>query len=102
MSAGDASPIERQCRYCAQCMTLIRRTQRFGGLSDLCIFECPACDITVVEQCESTLHAGEIYRKRAKACQDLATQAHGDDRAFWLGLSDYWLRLAQVDDEQRR
>jgi hypothetical protein len=47
-------------------------------------------------------HAGEVYRKQAKACRELATQAQGDDRTLWLGLSDYWLKLAQLDDEQRQ
>jgi hypothetical protein len=102
MSADGTSLIRRRCRHCAQPMKLIRRTQRFGGLADLCTFECEVCDITLVEECEPTVrHAGEVYRKQAKACRELATQAQGDDRTFWLGLSDYWLNLAQVDDEQK-
>ena len=102
MSADDTSPIQRGCRHCAEPMKLIRRTQRFGGLADHCTFECAACDITLVEECKPTVrHAGELYRKQAKACRELATQAQGDDRTFWLGLSDYWLKLAQVDDEQK-
>jgi hypothetical protein len=32
----------------------------------------------------------------------LATQSRGDDRKFWLGLSDYWLKLAKIDDEHKR
>jgi hypothetical protein len=55
MAADNASLIKRQCHYCAQCMTLVRRTQRFHGLADLCTFECLACEITVVEECEPTL-----------------------------------------------
>ena len=83
-------------------MKLIRRTQRFGKLADLCTFECAACDFTLVEECKPTLrHTGEVYRKQAKACRELATRAQGDDRTFWLGLSDYWLKLAQVDDAQK-
>jgi hypothetical protein len=83
-------------------MKLIRRTQRFGRLPDLCTFECAACDITLIEECNPTVrHAHEVYKKQAKACSALATQAQGDDRVFWLGMSDYWLKLAQVDDEQK-
>jgi hypothetical protein len=101
VSTNDTSLTQRRCRHCAQPMTLIRRTQRFGGLTDLCTFECAACDFTLVEECKPTLrHTGEVYRKQAKACRELATQAQGDDRTFWLGLSDYWLKFAQVDDEQ--
>jgi hypothetical protein len=70
-------------------------------LSDICTFECAARDITVVEACKPQ-HLSEKYRKQAKACCELATQTRGDDRVFWLGLSDYWLKLAQIDDDQKR
>jgi hypothetical protein len=91
MSADDISIMLRRCRYCAQPMKLIRRTQRFGGLCDLCIFECAACDITLVEGYKPTVrHASDVYRRHATACRELATRARGDDRMFWLGLSDYW------------
>jgi hypothetical protein len=84
-------------------MKLIRRTQRFGKLADLCTFECAACDLTLVEECKPTLrHPGKVDRKQAKARRELATRAQGDDRTFWLGLCDYWLKLAQVDDAQKR
>ena len=103
MSADDRLVIRRQCRHCAQPMKLIRRTQRFGGLVDLCTFECAACDITLIEEFTPTVrHAGEVCRKQASACRELAAQTKDDDRTFWLGLSDYWLKLAQVDDEQKR
>jgi hypothetical protein len=103
MSADDTSLMLRQCRHCSQPMKLIRRTQRFGGLSDICIFECEACDVTLIEECKTTVRqAGEEYRNQAKACCELATQSRGDDRKFWLGLSDYWLKLAKIDDEHKR
>jgi hypothetical protein len=39
------------------------------------------------------------FRARAKECQQLAGMApKADDRAFWLRLSEEWLRLAQVID----
>jgi hypothetical protein len=102
MSADDTSLNPRWCRHCAQSMTLIRRTRRIGGLPDICTFECAACDITLIEECEPTVrHAGEVFRRQAKACRERATQAQGDDRTFWLNLSDYWLKLGQVDDEQK-
>jgi len=54
-------------------------------------------------RCKPTVrHASDVYRRQATACRELATQARGDDRTFWLGLSDYWLKLAEVDDEQKR
>jgi transcription elongation factor Elf1 len=103
MIAKDTALAQQRCPRCAQPMKLIRRTQRFGGLPDLCTFECQACGMSHTEECKPTIwHAADIYRKQAKACRELATQARGDDRTFWLGLSDCWLKLAQVDDEQKR
>jgi hypothetical protein len=103
MSADDASVMLRQCRHCSQPMKLIRRTQRFGGLPDICIFECEACDVTLIEERKTTVRqAGEEYQNQAKACGELATQTRGDDRKFWLGMSDYWLKLAKIDDEHKR
>jgi hypothetical protein len=102
MSANDSALAQQQCPRCAQPMKLIRRTRRFGGLADLCTSECAACDITLIEECKPTVrHVAEVYRKQAKACRELATQAQGDDRTFWIGLSDCWLKLAQVHDEQK-
>ena len=37
------------CPSCAQRMKLVRRTKRFGGLSDLYIFECRTCGISHIE-----------------------------------------------------
>jgi hypothetical protein len=103
MSADDTLLTLRQCRHCSQLMKLIRRTQRFGGLPNICIFECAACDVTLIEECKPTVrHGGQEYRNKAKACCELATQTRRDDRKFWLGLSDYWLKLAQIDDERKR
>jgi hypothetical protein len=103
MSADNSPLAPQRCSSCAQSMKLIRRTQRFGGLSDICIFECEACDVTLIEECKATVRqAGEEYRNQAKACCELATQSRGDDRKFWLGLSDYWLKLAKIDDEHKR
>jgi hypothetical protein len=82
-------------------MKLVRRTQRFGGLSDLCTFECPACGMSHTEECRPTKwHAADVYRKQAKDCRKLAMQARREDRTFWLRLSDGWLKLAEDDDEQ--
>jgi hypothetical protein len=99
MSANN-SPL-RRCPRCAQLMKLVRRTQRFGGLPDLCIFECPACGMSHTEECKpTTWHAADVYRKQAKECRKLAMQARREDRTFWLRLSNGWLKLAQDDDEQ--
>jgi C4-type Zn-finger protein len=37
------------CPYCAQRMKLVRKTTRFGGLSDLYTFECRTCGISHTE-----------------------------------------------------
>ena len=79
-------------------MKLIRRTQRFGGFPDLCTFECGVCGMSRTEECKPVAwHAADMYRKQAKRCRELAKQARGEDRAFWLGLSDCWQKLAQMD-----
>jgi hypothetical protein len=102
MIANDTPPASLRCQHCAQPMKLVRRTQRFGGLPDLCTFECAACGISHTEECKpAAWHAADIYRKQAKACRDLAKQARREDRSFWLGLSDCWQKLARVDDEHK-
>jgi hypothetical protein len=40
------------CPSCAQSMRLIRRTQRFGTLPDLCTFECGDCGVSYFEEYE--------------------------------------------------
>jgi hypothetical protein len=38
------------CPSCAQNMRLIRRTQRFGTLPDVCTFECRPCGVSHFEE----------------------------------------------------
>jgi transposase-like protein len=40
------------CPSCAQIMRLVRQTQRFGKLLDVCTFECRDCGFSYVEECE--------------------------------------------------
>jgi hypothetical protein len=47
--SGPKPPL---CPGCAQNMRLIRRTQRFGALSDVCTFECRACGVSHFEEYE--------------------------------------------------
>src|SRR5215472_7489375 len=54
MSANNSALAQQRCPRCAQPMKLIRRTQRFGGLPDLCTFECAACSISHTEECKPT------------------------------------------------
>ena len=102
--SADHSPLAPQrCSSCAQFMKLVRRTQRFGGLPDLCNFECLACGLSHTEECRPAIrHAADVYRKQAEACRELAIQAGREDRESWLRLSDGWLKLAQDDDERIR
>jgi hypothetical protein len=39
-------PKPPRCPSCAQPMRLLRKTRRFNGLPDVCIFECLACEIS--------------------------------------------------------
>src|SRR5262245_18721268 len=103
MSANSSAIAQRRCPRCAQPMKLIRRTQRFGGLPDLYTFECQACGMSHTEECKPTIwHAADVYRKQAKACREMASQGPQQDRAFWLHLSDAWLKLARDADERAR
>jgi len=53
MSANNFAPIPLRCPSCAQPMQLIRRTQRFSELPDLCTFECGACGVSLFEECSA-------------------------------------------------
>jgi hypothetical protein len=81
----------------------MKLTQRFDGLSDLYKFECLSCAKSNFEQCRPAIrHTADVYRKQAKACRELASQARCEDRTFWLRLSDDWLKLAHDADERIR
>ena len=51
MNAERSGPKLPLCPSCAQNMRLIRRTQRFGELPDVCTFECPGCGVSHFEEC---------------------------------------------------
>jgi hypothetical protein len=48
------------CPGCAQSMRLIRRTQRFGTLPDLCTFECGDCGVSYFEEHEPPKPSGAV------------------------------------------
>src|SRR5271169_4743684 len=48
--SNNSTPTQPRCASCAQLMLLIRRTQRFGGLPDLYMFECRACGVSHTEE----------------------------------------------------
>jgi C4-type Zn-finger protein len=52
----SAAPKRPKCPSCARNMQLLRRTQRFPGLPDLCTFECEACGIFHFEEYEPPFH----------------------------------------------
>ena len=47
--ANKVAPTPPRCSSCAQPMKLVRRTPRFGGLSELYTFECRACGVSHIE-----------------------------------------------------
>jgi hypothetical protein len=96
-SSGPAAP---RCPRCAQPMRLVRRTPRFGGLSDLYTFECQSCEASHTEEGGPARRRDtdlfRLFRKQARECRRLATLAQdSEDRSFWLRLSEHWLKLAQ-------
>jgi hypothetical protein len=50
MHAERPGPKVRLCPSCAQNMRLIRRTQRFGELPDVCTFGCLGCGVSHFEE----------------------------------------------------
>jgi hypothetical protein len=58
MNAERAEPKLPPCPSCAQNMRLIRRTQRFGTLPDVCTFECRGCGLSHSEEYEPPKPSG--------------------------------------------
>ena len=52
MNADRSRPNLPLCPGCAQNMRLVRRTQRFGALPDVCTFECRGCGVSHFEEYE--------------------------------------------------
>jgi hypothetical protein len=52
INAERSRPKLPLCPSCAQDMRLIRRTQRFGTLPDVCAFECRGCVVSHFEEYE--------------------------------------------------
>jgi hypothetical protein len=50
MNAERPRPKLPLCPSCALNMRLIRRTQRFGELPDVCMFECRGCGVSLFEE----------------------------------------------------
>jgi hypothetical protein len=52
MNVKRSGPKLPLCPSCAQNMRLMRRTQRFGTLPDVCTFECRDCGVSYVDEYE--------------------------------------------------
>jgi len=57
MSQNFRNPKPPRCPRCAQFMTLVRTTERFGGLPMLRTFECHPCDMCFAYEAEQKLAA---------------------------------------------
>ena len=53
INAERSGPRLPLCPSCAQNMRLIRRTQRFDTLPDVCTFECRGCGVSHFEEYET-------------------------------------------------
>ena len=60
MNAERSEPKLPLCPSCARNMRLIRRTQRFGALPDVCTFECRGCGVSHFEEYESPKPSGAL------------------------------------------
>ena len=59
MNAERSEPLPL-CPSCARNMRLIRRTQRFGTLPDVCTFECRGCGVSHFEEHEPAKPSGAL------------------------------------------
>ena len=66
MNADPSRPTLPLCLSCAQSMRLIRRTQRFGRLSDVCTFECRGCGVSHFEEYEPPKPRGGLMSQNDK------------------------------------
>jgi hypothetical protein len=60
MNAERSEPKLPLCPSCARNMRLIRRTQRFGTLPDVCTFECRGCGVSHFEEHEPAKPSGAL------------------------------------------
>ncbi len=60
INAERSGPKLPLCPSCAQNMRLIRRTQRFGTLPDVCTFECRGCGVSHFEEYEPAKPSGAL------------------------------------------
>jgi hypothetical protein len=60
MNAERSEPKLPLCPSCARNMRLIRRTQRFDTLPDVCRFECRGCGVSHFEEREPTKSSGAL------------------------------------------
>jgi hypothetical protein len=69
MNAERSRPKLALCPSCAQHMRLIRRTQRFGTLPDVCTFECRGCGVSHFEEYEPPKPNGALIpNDKEKRC----------------------------------
>jgi hypothetical protein len=68
MNAERSRPKLPLCPSCAQNMRLIRRTQRFGTLPDVCTFECRGCGVSHFEEHEPSKPSGALISNQRKRC----------------------------------
>ena len=83
MNAERSEPKLPLCPSCARNMRLIRRTQRFGTLPDICTFECRGCGVSHFEEHEPAKPSGALISMTKKTLlqthhQQTATVAGGN------------------------
>ena len=61
-NADRSRPKLPLCPGCAQNMRLVRRTQRFGALPDVCTFECRGCGVSHFEEYSRGKPSGALIK----------------------------------------
>ena len=78
INAGRSGPRLPLCPSCAQNMRLIRRTQRFGTLPDVCTFECRGCGVSHFEEHEPAKPSGALISNDKENAAPNPSPANGN------------------------
>ena len=77
-NAERSEPKLPLCPSCARNMRLIRRTQRFGTLPDVCTFECRGCGVSHFEEHEPAKPSGALISNDKENAAPNPSPANGN------------------------
>ena len=93
MNAERSEPKLPLCPSCARNMRLIRRTQRFGTLPDVCTFECRGCGVCHFEEHEPAKPSGALISNDKENAAPNPSPANDAHQGGFDPKLDDWERL---------